>query len=431
LKKVGAPVTEDNKSSNHTLGKISDTEIREVIMREISRQRDNLILIASENFTSQEVIRTMGSVLTNKYAEGYPGFRYYEGCENADRVEEIARERANKLFGSNYCNVQPHSGVNANTAVFLSILKCGDKILSMNLRDGGHLSHGHKQNLTGMYYDIYTYSVDPDTEMLDYDDIKKKAKIIQPKLIIAGASSYSRKIEFKKFREIADEVGAYLMADTAHIAGLMVSGLHPDSVGVADFTTATTHKTIRGPRGGMIVADKKYGGLIDKSVFPGVQGGPLMHIIAAKAVAFREALQDSFKQYSRRIIENSAELCRHMKDEGFRIVSGGTDNHLFLIDLSDRGITGKDAADLLARAGIILNYNVIPYDKLTPTITSGIRIGTPAVTTQGMGKEEMHIIGDLISGAIKNRDKDKIIRDIKEKVIKLVHRFPVYTNMEI
>jgi len=418
-------------NNNHTHDQASDSVIRDMIKDEIARQQDNLVLIASENFTSQEVIRTMGSVLTNKYAEGYPGFRYYKGCENIDSIEDIARSRANKLFGSNYCNVQPHSGVNANVAVFLAILKCGDKILSMNLRDGGHLSHGHKQNLTGKYFDIYTYSVDPDTEMLDYKDIMKQAKIIKPKLIIAGASSYSRKIEFKKFREIADEVGSYLMADTAHIAGLMVSGLHPDSVGVADFTTATTHKTIRGPRGGMIVADKKYGGLIDKSVFPGMQGGPLMHIIAAKAVAYREALQDSFKGYSRRIIENSSILCQHMKDEGFRIVSGGTDNHLFLIDLTNKGITGIDAADLLEEAGIILNYNVIPYDKLTPTITSGIRIGTPAVTTQGMGTEEMHKIGEYISGVLKNADKSKILKDIGEKVKKLTHEFPIYSNMEV
>ena len=423
-------MTADKTNNNHTRYKGLDTEIRDAIKAEIKRQQDNIILIASENFTSQEVIKTMGSVLTNKYAEGYPGFRYYEGCENMDSIEDIARSRANKLFGSNYCNVQPHSGVNANTAVFLAILKCGDKILSMNLRDGGHLSHGHKQNLTGKYFDISTYSVDPDTEMLDYDDIAKQARIIKPKLIIAGASSYSRQIDFARFREIADEVGAYLMADTAHIAGLMVSGYHPNSVGVADFTTATTHKTIRGPRGGMIVADKKYAGLIDKSVFPGVQGGPLMHIIAAKAVAYREALQDSFKDYSRRIIENSAALCQHMKDEGFRIVSGGTDNHLFLIDLSNKGVTGIEAADLLAGAGIVLNYNVIPYDKLTPTITSGIRIGTPAVTTQGMGIDEMHSIGEYISTVLKNRDKPKVIKEISVKVKKLAHEFPVYSNMD-
>jgi len=418
------------KNNNHTHSQVFDGEIRDIIRKEILRQQENIILIASENFTSQEVIRTMGSVLTNKYAEGYPGFRYYEGCENMDSVEELARQRANKLFGSNYCNVQPHSGVNANMAVFLSVLKCGDRILSMNLRDGGHLSHGHKQNLTGKYFDIHTYSVDPDTEMIDYGDIMRQAKIVKPNLIIAGASSYSRIIDFSKFREIADEVGSYFMADTAHIAGLMVSGYHPGSVGVADFTTATTHKTIRGPRGGMIIADKKYAGLIDKSVFPGIQGGPLMHIIAAKAVAFREALEKTFKDYSRRIIENSKALCQYMKDEGFRIVSGGTDNHLFLIDLSDKKFTGIEAADLLASVGLILNYNVIPYDKLTPTITSGIRIGTPAVTTQGMGTGEMQKIGEYISATLKNRDKQTVLADIKTRVKKLAGEFPVYSNMD-
>ena len=418
------------KAGNHTHSQVFDGKIRDIIGDEIKRQQENIILIASENFTSQEVIRTMGSVLTNKYAEGYPGFRYYEGCENMDIIEEIARQRANKLFGSNYCNVQPHSGVNANMAVFLSVLKCGDRILSMNLRDGGHLSHGHKQNLTGKYFEVHTYGVDPDTEMIDYGDIMKQAKIVKPNLIIAGASSYSRTIDFSKFREIADEVGAYFMADTAHIAGLMVSGYHPNSVGVADFTTATTHKTIRGPRGGMIVADKKYAGLIDKSVFPGIQGGPLMHIIAAKAVAYKEALEETFKDYSRRIIENSKVLCQYMKDEGFRIVSGGTDNHLFLVDLSDKKITGIEAADLLASVGLVLNCNVIPYDKLTPTITSGIRIGTPAVTTQGMGTGEMQKIGEYISAVLKNMDKQTVLADIRAKVKKLAGEFPVYSNMD-
>lgn len=422
-------MTANKASDNHTHDQVFDDDIRNIIDNEIKRQQENIILIASENFTSQEVIRTMGSVLTNKYAEGYPGFRYYEGCENMDSVEEIARQRANKLFGSNYCNVQPHSGVNANMAVFLSVLKCGDKILSMNLRDGGHLSHGHKQNFTGKYFEIHTYSLDPDTEMIDYGAIMKQAKIVKPNLIIAGASSYSRTIDFSKFREIADEVGSYFMADTAHIAGLMTSGLHPNSVGVADFTTATTHKTLRGPRGGMIIADKKYGGLIDKSVFPGIQGGPLMHIIAAKAVAYKEALEETFKDYSRRIIENSKTLCRHLKDEGFRIVSGGTDNHLFLVDLTSRGITGIEAADLLASVGLVLNYNVIPYDKLTPTITSGIRIGTPAVTTQGMGTAEMEKIGEYISTALKNMENQSVLSDIKTKVKKLAGEFPVYSNM--
>ncbi len=416
----------DNEHKNHTLKKDGDIEVRNILADELKRQQNNILLIASENFTSQDVISTMGSVMTNKYAEGYPGFRYYAGCENMDLVEDLARNRANKLFGSNYSNVQPHSGVNANMAVFLSILNCGDKILSMNLKDGGHLSHGHKQNITGKYFDIHTYSVDPETELIDYGNIAKLAKITRPKLIIAGASSYSRTIDFKRFRDIADDVGSYFMADTAHIAGLMVSGLHPSSVGIADFTTATSHKTIRGARGGLIIADKKYQGIIDKAVFPGVQGGPLMHIIAAKAVAFREALQDSFKEYSKRIIENSKALCKYLADDGFRIVSGGTDNHLFNVDLSPIGMTGAEAVDILTPIGIILNKNVIPYDKLDPTITSGIRIGTPAVTTQGMGPGEMHKIGEYISGALKNKNKEAVLKDIAGKIRGLVREYPIY-----
>jgi glycine hydroxymethyltransferase len=416
------------KHENHTLSTEEDIEIKKIIKKEIERQKSQIILIASENFTSREVIRTMGSPLTNKYAEGYPGQRYYAGCENVDEVEQLAMDRANKLFDSEYCNVQPHSGVSANLAVFLGVLNCGDKILSMNLRDGGHLSHGHKQNLSGRYYDIHTYTVNPETEMLDYENIQKIAREVRPKLIIAGASSYSRIIDFNKFREIADEVGAYFMADTAHIAGLMVSGYHPTSIGVADFTTATTHKTLRGPRGGLIFADKKYADLIDRSVFPGVQGGPLMHVIAAKAVAFREALQDSFKDYSRRIIENSKALCEYMKNDGFRIVSGGTDNHLFLIDLTSKNLTGSEAVDALTSVGIIVNKNVIPFDKLRPTIASGIRIGTPAVTTQGMGKEEMYIIGELISSTLKNRNNNTKLKEIAKKVRSLTGDFPVYTK---
>jgi glycine hydroxymethyltransferase len=417
------------KHKNHTLNTEEDTQIKKIIENEIKRQRSQIILIASENFASMEVIKTMGSVLTNKYAEGYPGSRYYAGCENVDDAEQLAINRANRLFGSNYCNVQPHSGVNANLAVLLGVLNCGDKVLSMNLRDGGHLSHGHKQNLSGRYYEIHTYNVDPETEILNYDNIKKIAMTIKPKLIIAGASSYSRIIDFKKFREIADEAGCYLMADTAHIAGLMVSGYHPDAVKVADFTTATTHKTLRGPRGGLIIADKKYSKLLDSSVFPGVQGGPLMHIIAAKAVAFKEALKDSFKDYSRRIIENSRALCEYMKNEGFRIVSGGTDNHLFLIDLTGKKITGSEAVDTLTSVGIIVNKNVIPFDKLSPTIASGIRIGTPAVTTMGMGVEEMYKVGEFISSALKNRDNHIILKDIGKKVKNLSEEFPVYTTL--
>lgn len=421
-------MVKSKKHENHTLSTDIDAEVKEIIKKELERQKNQLILIASENFTSQEVIRTMGSILTNKYAEGYPGFRYYAGCEHIDEIEQLAINRANQLFGSNYSNVQPHSGVSANLAVYLSVLNCGDSILSMNLRDGGHLSHGHKQNLSGRYYEIHTYTVDPETEMIDYENVRKLAKATRPKLIIAGASSYSRLIDFNKFRDIADEVGAYLMADTAHIAGLMVTGHHPSSINVADFTTATTHKTLRGPRGGLIIADKKYAGLIDKSVFPGVQGGPMMHIIAAKAVAFREALKDSFKDYSRRIIENSKALCEYIKNEGFRIVSGGTDNHLFLIDLTSKELTGYEAVGTLSSVGIIINKNVIPFDKLDPIITSGIRIGTPAVTTQGMGVEEMYKIGELISSALKNRKNNTKLKEIGKKVKNLAGDFPVYTK---
>src|SRR4030043_2484596 len=411
-------MTDLKKHENHTLSIEIDAEIKKTIEKELERQKSQLILIASENFTSQEVLRTMGSVLTNKYAEGYPGCRYYAGCENVDEAEKLAISRANELFGSNYSNVQPHSGVSANLAIFLGILKCGDKILSMNLRDGGHLSHGHKQNLSGRYYEIHKYGVDPETEMLDYENVRNIAKEVMPELIICGASSYSRIIDFKKFREITDEVGSYLMADTAHIAGLMVKGYHPSSINVADFTTATTHKTLRGPRGGLIIADKKYSSLINKSVFPGTQGGPSMHIIAAKAVSFKEALQPAFKIYTKKIVENSKALCSCLKADGFRIVSGGTDNHLFLIDLTNKSVTGYEASETLASVGIILNKNVIPYDTLNPNITSGIRIGTPAVTTQGMGVGELHNTGEYISYVIKNRNNKAGLADIAQKVKK-------------
>jgi len=414
---------------NNTLSRIADIEMQDILKKELERQQNQIILIASENFTSQEVIRTMGSIFTNKYAEGYPHDRYYEGCSVMDEMEDLAIRRCNELFKSSYSNVQPHSGVQANMAVFLALLNCGDRILSMNLRDGGHLSHGHKQNLTGRYYEIFTYSVDTETEMIDYENLRKLAKIAKPKLIIAGASSYSRIIDYAKFREIADEVGAFLMADIAHVAGLIAGGVHPSSIGIADFTTATTHKTLRGPRGGFIIADKKYSGLINKSVFPGIQGGPLMHIIAAKAVCFKEALDPSFRQYSGKIVENAKTLCTCMKEKGYRIVSGGTDNHLFLIDLSSKNITGYEAAEVLAHAGIILNKNVIPYDPLNPNITSGIRIGTPAVTTQGMGTNEMEKIADLIDFVLKNRDSKTALADASKKVRTLAGEFPVYASL--
>ncbi|MHB1336245.1 MAG: serine hydroxymethyltransferase, partial [Candidatus Humimicrobiaceae bacterium] len=358
---------------------------------------------------------------------GYPSHRYYEGCEYVDEIEMLARERLNQVFNSEYCNVQPHSGVQANTAVFLAILKPHDKILSMNLKDGGHLSHGNVMNISGRYYEVHFYNVDRETEQIDYEAIKKMAKEIRPKLIIAGASSYPRTIDFAKFREIADEIGAYLMADIAHIAGLIAGGMHPTSIGLADFTTGTTHKTLRGPRGGFIIAEKKYSTLLDTGIFPGTQGGPLVHMIAGKAVAFKEALEPSFKKYAKNIIENNKVLCEFLKNEGFRIVSGGTDNHLFLIDLSGLNMTGQDASSTLASHNIVLNKNVIPFDKLSPNLTSGIRIGTAAATSRGMGKEEMFKIGEWISFVLKNwQDKSKIA-PIKGEARKLADEFPVYT----
>lgn len=405
----------------------SDKEVEDITKKEIDRQNQNITLIASENYASPAVLDAIGSVFTNKYAEGYPNHRYYEGCEYVDEIEILARERLNKLFNSEYCNVQPHSGVQANTAVFLAILKPHDKIFSMNLKDGGHLSHGNVMNISGRYYEVHFYNVDRETEQIDYEVIKKMAKEIRPKLIIAGASSYPRIIDFVKFREIADEIGAYLMADIAHIAGLIAGGMHPTSIGLADFTTGTTHKTLRGPRGGFIIAEKKYSTLLDTGIFPGTQGGPLVHMIAGKAVAFKEALEPSFKKYAKNIIENNKVLCEFLKNEGFRIVSGGTDNHLFLIDLSGLNMTGQDASTTLASHNIVLNKNVIPFDKLSPNLTSGIRIGTAAATSRGMGKEEMFKIGEWISFVLKNwQDKSKIA-PIKGEARKLADAFPVYT----
>ncbi len=403
-----------------------DIEISNIIAKEISRQNTQITLIASENFASPAVIKAMANVLTNKYAEGYPGHRYYEGCENADLVESIAKDRLNKIFGSSYCNVQPHSGVQANTGVFLAILKPRDKILSMNLKDGGHLSHGHVMNISGKYYEIHSYCVDEETEMIDYENIRALTKKIRPKMIIAGASSYPRTIDFKIFREIADEVGAYLMADIAHIAGLIAGDVHPSPIGISDFTTGTTHKTLRGPRGGFVIAEPKYQHLIDEAMFPGTQGGPLMHTIAAKAVAFKEVLDPSFKEYARKIVSNSKTLCAYMKEQGFKIVSGGTDNHMFLIDLRPLDMTGNQVSQALASVGIVSNKNVIPFDKLSPSLTSGIRIGTPSVTSRGMGEEEMIRIGELISYTIKNIDNLAKLRETSKKVLALTSNFPVY-----
>jgi len=400
-----------------------DPEVMKAIELEINRQEEHIELIASENFVSIPVMEAMGSHLTNKYAEGYPGKRYYGGCEFVDQVEDIARERLKKLFGAEHVNVQPHSGANANLGVYFAILKPGDKVLGMDLSQGGHLTHGSPVNISGTYFNFVSYGVDKETEMIDYDQVREIALREKPKLIVAGASAYPRTIDFKKFREIADEVGAYLMVDMAHIAGLVAAGLHPNPVPYSDFVTTTTHKTLRGPRGGAILCKKEYAKQIDKSIFPGIQGGPLMHVIAAKAVCFGEALKDEFKEYQKQIVKNAKVLAESLKEKGYRLVSGGTDNHLILIDVRSKGLTGKEAEVLLEEVNITTNKNTIPFDPEKPTVTSGIRIGTPAVTTRGMKEEEMKKIAELIDRAL----DENISRDeIKEEVLDLCSRFPLY-----
>ncbi len=400
-----------------------DPEVMKSIELEINRQQEHIELIASENFVSIQVMEAMGSPMTNKYAEGYPGRRYYGGCEFVDQVEDIARERLKKLFGAEHVNVQPHSGSNANLGVYFTILKPGDKVLGMDLSQGGHLTHGSPVNISGTYYNFVSYGVDKETEMIDYDKVREIALREKPKLIVAGASAYPRIIDFKKFREIADEVGAYLMVDMAHIAGLVAAGLHPNPVPYADFVTTTTHKTLRGPRGGAILCKKEYAKQIDKAIFPGIQGGPLMHVIAAKAVCFGEALKDEFKEYQQQVIKNAKVLAESLKEKGYRLVSGGTDNHLILIDVRSKGLTGKEAEELLEEVNITTNKNTIPFDPEKPTITSGIRIGTPAVTTRGMKEEEMKKIAELIDRAL-NKDADRA--EIKKEVLELCNRFPLY-----
>jgi len=373
----------------YNLVKDTDPEIAEAIKSELKRQQNKIELIASENFISIAVMAAMGSPLTNKYAEGYPGKRYYGGCEYIDVVESIAIERAKKLFGAEHANVQPHSGAQANMAVYFAVLNPGDTILGMNLSHGGHLTHGSPVNFSGKLYNIVSYGVDPETETINYDEVLRLAKEHRPKLILAGASAYPRVIDFKKFREIADEVGAYLMVDMAHIAGLVAAGLHPSPVEYADFVTTTTHKTLRGPRGGLILCKEKYAKLIDKTIFPGIQGGPLEHVIAAKAVALKEAMTEEFKNYQVQILKNAKALSTRLIERGFRLVSGGTDNHLMLVDLRNKGITGKDAEKILDEHNITCNKNAIPFDTQSPMITSGIRLGTPAVTTRGFKEEDM------------------------------------------
>lgn len=407
--------------------KATDPEMYEVYCEELKRQRQNIELIASENFVSPAVMAAMGSHLTNKYAEGYPGKRYYGGCYAVDKAEELARQRACELFGAKFANVQPHSGASANLAAFVAFLQPGDTVLSMNLAHGGHLSHGSPVNISGKYFNIVPYGVSESDCRIDYDEVRRIAHECNPKLILAGASAYPRTIDFKKFREIADEVGAVLMVDMAHIAGLVAAGLHPSPIPYADVVTTTTHKTLRGPRGGMILCnDEQVFKKINSAVFPGTQGGPLMHVIAAKAVCFAEALKPEFKAYQQQVINNARVLADTLMKHGVKLVSGGTDNHLMLVDLSNEGITGKELEKLLDDVHITANKNGIPFDTQKPTITSGIRLGTPSVTSRGMKEEEMVVIGELIADIIKN--KEEALERSNEKVLKLTECFPLYAN---
>jgi glycine hydroxymethyltransferase len=400
-----------------------DPEIMEIVEKEIKRQQTHIELIASENFVSKQVMEAMGSQLTNKYAEGYPGKRYYGGCEVVDLAEDLARERLKKLFNAEHANVQPHSGSNANLGVYFAVLKPGDKVLGMNLSEGGHLTHGSPVNISGTYFNFVDYGVDSETEVIDYDVVREIAIKEQPKMIVAGASAYPREIDFKKFKDIADEVGAYLMVDMAHIAGLVAVGLHQSPIPYADFVTTTTHKTLRGPRGGAILCKEQYAKQIDKAIFPGIQGGPLMHIIAAKAVSFGEALRPEFKDYQEQVLKNAKALAEGLLNNGFRLVSGGTDNHLILIDVKSMGLTGKKAETLLNEIGIAANKNTIPNETESPFITSGIRMGTPAMTTRGMKEAEMKEIAEIITLAL---DESNERESIKERVYALCERFPLY-----
>ncbi len=403
-----------------------DTQVFDAIQQELGRQRGKIELIASENFVSEAVMEAQGSVLTNKYAEGYPGRRYYGGCEYVDIVEELARERAKKIFGAEHANVQPHSGAQANMAVYFTILNPGDTVLGMNLSHGGHLTHGSPVNFSGIQYNFVEYGVDEKTHLINYEDVREKAIQCKPKLIVAGASAYPRSIDFKKFREIADEVGAYLMVDMAHIAGLVAAGLHPNPVPYAEFVTTTTHKTLRGPRGGMILCKEEFAKKIDKSIFPGIQGGPLMHVIAAKAVAFGEVLQDSFADYAKNIIENAKRLGESLQKEGLTLVSGGTDNHLLLIDVRSINLTGKVAEKVLDDIGITVNKNTIPFDPESPFVTSGVRIGTAAVTSRGFKLEDMDEIAAIISLALKNHEDEEKLKEAADRVTKLSGKYELY-----
>lgn len=401
-----------------------DPETADAMELELKRQQDHLELIASENFVSQAVMAAMGSHLTNKYAEGYPGKRYYGGCNYVDVVENTARDRAKQIFGAEHVNVQPHSGAQANTAVYFALLQPGDTILGMNLSHGGHLSHGSPANISGKYFNVVPYGVSKVNEQIDYDELLDLAFRSKPKLIVAGASAYPRTLDFEKMADIAKQAGAYLMVDIAHIAGLVAADLHPNPVPYADAVTTTTHKTLRGPRGGMIMCREEHAKAIDKAVFPGTQGGPLMHVIAAKAVCFKEVLTPQFNEYQRQTVKNAKALAKALQQNGLRLVSGGTDNHLMLVDLTGTGRTGKEAEALLDSVNITVNKNTIPFETLSPFVTSGIRIGTPAVTTRGMGEQEMELIAELITTAIKHGES--AVNSVKQKVLELCAKFPLY-----
>ncbi|WP_170008358.1 serine hydroxymethyltransferase [Bacillus fonticola] len=405
-----------------------DKQVFAAIQNEKERQEQNIELIASENFVSEAVMEAQGSVLTNKYAEGYPNRRYYGGCEHVDVVEDLARDRAKELFQAEHANVQPHSGAQANMAVYFTVLEQGDTVLGMNLSHGGHLTHGSPVNFSGIQYNFVEYGVDKETQHIDYEDVRQKALETKPKLIVAGASAYPRAIDFAKFREIADEVGAYFMVDMAHIAGLVATGLHQNPVPYADFVTTTTHKTLRGPRGGMILCKEEFAKKIDKSIFPGLQGGPLMHVISAKAVAFGEALQPAFKEYSQQVVANAKRLGETFIKEGFDIVSGGTDNHLLLVDLRKHNLTGKVAEKVLDEVAITVNKNTIPFDPESPFVTSGVRIGTAAVTSRGFGEAEMDEIARLITKALTNHENEAVLAEVKEEVLALTAKFPLYAK---
>ncbi len=413
---------------NENLHRI-DPDVGTIVDHELARQREQLEMIASENFTSRAVMETMGSVLTNKYAEGYPGKRYYGGCVHVDEVEKLAKKRATTLFGAERANVQPHSGSTANMTAYLSVLEPGDKILGLSLSHGGHLTHGHPVNFSGLLFEAIHYEVSPETETIDYDRLREQALAERPKMIVGGASAYPRFWDFEVMRSIADEIGAVFLFDMAHVAGLIAGGVHPNPVPHCDIVTSTTHKTLRGPRGGIVLSKKDFFKNVQKMNFPGIQGGPLMHVIAAKAVCFHECMQDGFKDYARRMVENAAVLGEALLERGFHLVSGGTDNHLLLVNVSNKGLTGKDMEELLERVGITANKNTVPFDQESPFVTSGTRLGTPALTTRGMGPEQMRAIADVMDRAVTAREDEDALVKLRGETLELCRAFPLYPDL--